>query len=189
MEGRDLRIKPNLAFLSHDPVHEAVPHHARTELRIGKLLYQAFCLLAAKHGIGHGDNKGQPLDTLGRPVGSYLTAWYSPDLLGIGFEKRSVKSCPETVGDPFFEAVLFSRGENPGPAVAGKYLQTLHRAKIEKGVGRPQRIVEVFTPVIDARQPLDRKQIIAEQFLPEAVYIFIFGEKPVTADIKIIILV
>ena len=118
VEGRHLALQQDLAAGRLNTFPEPLPHHARPEPGIVKLLDEAFCLLAAEKGIGDSHQKRQPLYALSGPVRSYLMAGNAPDLFRVGLEKCFVEPFPEPVNDPLLEVVLPGFWEETGSAVA-----------------------------------------------------------------------
>ena len=108
----------------------------------------------------------QAADPLPGPVGGQLAGRDPPDLLGIGLEKDLEQPMAELVGHPVFERLWVGHRPQPRLGVAGHATCRFNRAQTQKGVRRPDRVIEELPPVQDPGQPRHGPDLITQNLGP-----------------------
>ena len=148
--------KLNSSARSYDEIATALPHHARTKLRILELLDQTcdLCLIALwKECIDNGVAERQSFDSLRCPVGGHVLDWNSPDFFRIRLEKSSVEPPSKPSHQPIFIVALILWWSKLRPNVGQHAANRFDHSKIFQSVRCFQWIVVVLPLVEDATHP------------------------------------
>src|SRR5258708_2696491 len=196
LDGLDRAAEQNgRPFFAAD-VRHALPHLARSESRIAKLVDQGGDDLPAtlgsaarNEGASHNEPEVEALDALSRPVCGQLLGADAPHLFCVRLEEDAEKAKAELVAHPVFEALRILHRLQPRSRVARDAADGLDRTQVPQRVGRLDRICEEATAVVDARQPAPGQHLVAEDLRPQVFDLLVLREEPVAADVEPVALV
>src|SRR5258708_31607835 len=196
LDGLDRAAEQNGGLFFAAEVRHGLPHLARSESRIAKLVDQGGDALPAtlgsaarNEGASHNEPEGEALDALSRPVCGQLLGADAPHLFCVRLEEDAEKAKAELVAHPVFEALRILHRLQPRARVARHASDSLDRTQVPQRVGRRDGIREEATAVVDAGQPAPSQHLVAKDLRPQVFDLLVLGEEPVAADVEPVALV
>jgi hypothetical protein len=167
-----------------DRLLEGVPHLPRAKSWVPELLDQSGRRRAAQaHHRLHRMPEGEVLDPLCGPFRTNLGAGHPPHLLRVAPKEALVEAAPEPCDNPVFEGLGAPTRAQASGEVRECAAERFGEPELAHDILRLERIVEVLSAVVDAREARARQELVAEHPLPEPLDRFQLGVEAVAAKI------
>ena len=120
-----------------------------------------------------------------RPVGRDLSATHSPNFFGVTLEEDIEEPFAELIAHPVLEIAWIAHRPEPGFEPGENAQKRPKNAELHQRFERLEGISEELAAVEDSRRPWSLQHVVGQNLRPEIFHRLGFGEKPVSANVKV----